>query len=82
MAVDFVKLLKNIISPLVTYPDDVVVKILSDENDIISLQVMVHADDLGRVIGKGGRIASAIRTILYAGASKDNKRISIDIDCF
>lgn len=82
MAVDFISLLKNIISPLVVNPDDVVVKILSDSDQLVSIQVMVSKDDLGRVIGKGGRIASAIRTILYAGASKENKRVSIDIDSF
>jgi predicted RNA-binding protein YlqC (UPF0109 family) len=42
----------------------------------------VNEKDLGRVIGKGGKIASAIRTILYAGASKDGKRVHLDIDSF
>lgn len=82
MAVDFISLIKNIITPLVVNPDDVVVKILSDENDVVSIQVMVSKADIGRVIGKGGRIASAIRTICYAGASKEGKRVSIDIDSF
>lgn len=82
MAVNFEKLLKNMIEPLVTNPDDVVVKILSEDENTVSLQVMVNKDDIGRVIGKGGRIANAIRTICYAGASKENKRVSIDIDSF
>lgn len=82
MAVNFEKLLKNMIQPLVTNPNDVVVKILSEDSETVSIQVIVHSDDLGRVIGKGGRIASAIRTIAYAGASKENKRLQIDIDSF
>jgi hypothetical protein len=42
----------------------------------------VNEADLGRVIGKGGKIASAMRTIVYAGASKEGKRVQIDIDSF
>ncbi|MDY0276662.1 MAG: KH domain-containing protein [Acholeplasma sp.] len=82
MAINFENLLKSIIKPLVTNPDDVVVKILSEDDENISIQVIVNNDDLGRVIGKGGRIASAIRTIVYAGATKENKHVQIDIDSF
>ncbi|HKL95184.1 MAG TPA: KH domain-containing protein [Haploplasma sp.] len=82
MAVNFESLIKNMIQPLVTNPSDVVVKILSEDSETISIQVLVNSEDLGRVIGKGGRIASAIRTICYAGAAKENKRLQIDIDSF
>ncbi|MFA5560403.1 MAG: KH domain-containing protein [Acholeplasmataceae bacterium] len=82
MAIDFEKLIKNIIVPLVVNPDDVLVKILSTDSDHITIQLLVHKDDLGRVIGKGGKIAGAMRTIVYAGASKEGKRIQIDIDSF
>lgn len=82
MAIDFEMLIKNIIKPLVMNPDDVVVKILDQDENSITIQVIVNNEDLGRVIGKGGRIASAIRTIVYAGASKENKRVQIDIDSF
>ena len=82
MALDFEMLIKNIIKPLVMNPEDVVVKILNEDDDNLTIQVIVNNDDLGRVIGKGGRIASAIRTIVYAGASKENKRVQIDIDSF
>lgn len=82
MAVDFEKLIRNIIMPLVVNPDDVLVKILSTEDNTISIQLLVNEADLGRVIGKGGKIANAMRTIVYAGASKENKRVHIDIDAF
>jgi len=82
MAVNFEMLIKNIIKPLVMNPDDVVVKILDEDDKNITIQVIVHSDDLGRVIGRGGRIASAIRTIVYAGAAKENKRVQIDIDSY
>ncbi|MBU1141241.1 MAG: KH domain-containing protein [Firmicutes bacterium] len=82
MAVDFEKLIRNMIMPLVVYPDDVLVKILSNDEQTVTIQLMVNEADLGRVIGKGGRIASAMRTIVYAGASKEGKRVQIDIDSF
>ncbi|TNF08637.1 MAG: KH domain-containing protein [Bacillota bacterium] len=82
MAVDFEKLIKNMIMPLVVNPDDVLVKILSSDEETITIQLLVNEADLGRVIGKGGKIASAMRTIVYAGASKEGKRVHIDIDSF
>jgi len=82
MAVNFEMLIKNIIKPLVMNPDDVVVKILDEDDKNVTIQVIVHSDDLGRVIGRGGRIASAIRTIVYAGAAKEGKRVQIDIDSY
>ncbi len=82
MAVDFEQLIKNMIVPLVVNPDDVLVKILSTDDNTITIQLLVNEADLGRVIGKGGKIANAMRTIVYAGASKENKRVHIDIDAF
>lgn len=82
MAVDFEKLIKSIVTPLVMHPEVIVVKTIAEEENEITIQVLVSEEDLGRVIGKGGRIASAIRTIVYAGASKEGKRVRIDIDAF
>ncbi|MGB0203162.1 MAG: KH domain-containing protein [Acholeplasmataceae bacterium] len=82
MATDFEKLIKHIVTPLVVHPDDVLVKILAEEDTQLNIQLLVNEKDLGRVIGKGGKIASAIRTILYAGASKDGKRVHLDIDSY
>ncbi|HHX75934.1 MAG TPA: KH domain-containing protein [Acholeplasmataceae bacterium] len=82
MAIDFAKLIKQIVTPLVVSPEDVSVKILSEDEQIIHVQLLVHENDLGRVIGKGGRIATAIRTIVYAGASKVGKRVHLDIDTY
>lgn len=81
MSINFENLIKNIVTPLVLHPDDVLVRTLSESDDI-TIQVIVNEKDLGRVIGKGGRIASAIRTIAYAGASREGKRIRVDIDSF
>ncbi len=82
MAVNYESLIQHLIEPLVVHPGDIEVKVLSDDDQLVTVQVLVHEDDLGRVIGKNGRIANAIRTIAYASASRQNKKISIQIDAF
>ena len=82
MAVNYEKLIKNLVHPLVIHPEDIMVKKFSEEENMLILQVIVHQDDLGRVIGKNGRIANAIRTIAYASASREGKKITINIDSF
>ena len=82
MAINFEELIKSMVAPLVVNPNDVVVKKLEEDEELLTLQVLVNKEDLGRVIGKNGKIAQAIRTIAYAGASKEGKKIKIDIDSF
>jgi predicted RNA-binding protein YlqC (UPF0109 family) len=82
VAVNYETLIHNLVQPLVVHPDDLMVKIFSEEEDRLTLQVIVHKDDLGRVIGKNGRIANAIRTIAYASASREGRKITINIDSF
>ncbi len=82
MEVNFEKLLTDLVTPLVVHLDDVVVKMLSEDEDGIVMQILVNQDDLGRVIGKNGKIANAIRTIAYASATRTGKRIIINIDAF
>ena len=77
--VDYEKFVGDLVKPLVLKPEELVVKQFgSDEN--ISVQVLVDADDLGRVIGKKGRIANAIRTIAYACAAKEGISLEITIE--
>ena len=77
--IKFEELIKSLILPLVAYPDDVEVILLNDDEDNLEYQVKVNSLDFGRVIGKNGFVAKAIRTILYAGDSKEGKRIHLDI---
>lgn len=78
--IKFEELIKSLILPLVAYPDDVEVIRVNDDEENLEYQVKVHSNDFGRVIGKDGYVARAIRTILYAGASKEGKRIHLDIN--
>ena len=82
MAVNYEKLITDLVRPLVINPGDVMVEKFSEDDKMLTIQVIVHQDDLGRVIGKNGRIANAIRTIAYASASRDGKKITINIDSF
>ena len=82
MAVNYEKLIKDLVNPLVIHPGDIMVKKFSEDEEMLTIQVIVNQEDLGRVIGKNGRIANAIRTIAYAAASREGKRITINIDSF
>jgi len=80
MAIDFEELIKNIVKPLVTETGEIKVEVTTIDESNISIKLLVNQVDLGRVIGKGGKIASAIRTIIFAGASRVNKRIEFTIE--
>ncbi len=72
------ELVEVIASALVDNPEEVEVTETEDENQIV-LSLKVAPDDMGKVIGKQGRIAKAIRTVVRAAGSKGNKKIMVDI---
>ncbi|MHA6251320.1 KH domain-containing protein [Oceanobacillus sp. CAU 1775] len=71
-------LIETIVTSLVDYPEDIVVTKREEETKIV-YHLQVHEEDVGKVIGKNGRIAKAIRTVVYATKTDDNKRIYLDI---
>ncbi len=78
-----VELTEYIIKNLVNDPEMVSVKQFDDVDDMITIQVLVDSEEIGSVIGKGGNIANAIRTIVQAASyANDNKKIRINIDSF
>ena len=81
---DLVNLVETIVRSLVIHKDSVSVKEFStEEENTMLIQVMVAEDDIGRVIGREGRTANAIRTLVQASSFLgDNKYIKIDIDKF
>ena len=81
---DLVTLTEEIVKSLVKNTEAVSVKeFLTEEDNVILIQVMIAEEDMGRVIGKNGRCANAIRTLIQASSSlKDNKYVKIDIDKF
>ncbi|GKX31720.1 UPF0109 protein [Vallitalea longa] len=72
------ELVEVIAKALVDNPDDVKVNEIEGERSII-LELKVAPDDMGKVIGKQGRIAKAIRTVVKAAATKEEKRVVVEI---
>jgi predicted RNA-binding protein YlqC (UPF0109 family) len=72
------ELLETIAKALVEYPEDVSVNEVEGEKSLI-LELKVASEDMGKVIGKQGRIAKAIRTVVKAAAVKENKRVVVEI---
>jgi hypothetical protein len=77
--VSFLKELVEILAKsLVDHPEKVEVAEIKKDQTII-LELHVSPDDMGKVIGKQGRIAKAIRTVIKAAATKENKRVILEI---
>lgn len=72
------ELVEVIATSLVDHPEEVVVTENETDKAII-VELKVAADDMGKVIGKQGRIAKAIRTVVKAAASKDDKKVIVEI---
>ncbi len=72
------ELVEVIAKSLVDYPEEVVVT-ETETNKAIVLELRVAQSDMGKVIGKQGRIAKAIRSVVKAAASKGDKKVTVDI---
>lgn len=72
------ELLEFLVKALVEEPEAVVVEEVEEDGDLV-YEITVAEGDLGRVIGKGGRIANAIRTIAKAAAVRIDRRVIVDI---
>ena len=72
------ELVEVIAKSLVDHPEEVVVN-QTEESNAILVELKVAPSDMGKVIGRQGRIAKAIRTVVKAGALKENKKVAVDI---
>jgi predicted RNA-binding protein YlqC (UPF0109 family) len=72
------ELVEFLVRALVEEPGEVQVEELEEDGDVV-LEVTVAEDDLGRVIGRGGRIANALRTVARAAATKEERRVLVEI---
>lgn len=73
------EVLEVIAKSLVDYPDGVNITEIANDDNSVTLELRVAEGDMGKVIGKQGRIAKAIRTVVKAAASRENKQVSVDI---
>jgi len=72
------ELLEYLAKSLVNDPDDVHVVVTETDTTVV-LELSVAKDDIGKVIGKQGRIVRALRTIVKASAARDGKRVIVEI---
>jgi predicted RNA-binding protein YlqC (UPF0109 family) len=72
------ELVRVIAQALVDNPEQVEVKEIEGSQSVI-IELKVSSDDMGKVIGKQGRIAKALRTVVKAAATKENKRVVVEI---
>lgn len=72
------ELVEHIVKALVDHPDEVRVNEVEQERTLL-LELSVHQEDMGKVIGKNGRVAKAIRSVISAGAAVQHKHVRLDI---
>jgi uncharacterized protein len=73
------ELLEFLARSLVEKPDEVEVTEVEEVDGEVVLELEVAEDDLGRVIGRGGRVANALRSVMKAAATREEKRVVVDI---
>lgn len=76
--IDLVKLLTEIVKPIVDNPDEVIVS-KNEDNGVEVLTLNVSEKDIGMIIGKRGRIAQALRSIIKAASRINNKKVLVEI---
>jgi len=76
--INYETLVKELVKPLVSRPDCVKVTATAVSDTEINVEVLVNPNDLGRVIGKHGRVASAIRTLTHAAGTRNNNVVNVE----
>ena len=81
---NLVELTETIIKKIVSDPESVSVKEFeTEEENTVQIEVLISNDDMGKVIGKNGKIINSIRTIVQASSSlEDNKKVKINVDSY
>jgi predicted RNA-binding protein YlqC (UPF0109 family) len=73
------ELVELLVKSLVDHPDEVVVEEVDNDRGTVSYEVRVSPQDTGKIIGKQGKIANAIRTVVKAAASKADTKVFVEI---
>lgn len=73
------ELLEYLARGLVEHPDQVRIEEVEEDDGTLVLELSVADEDYGTVIGRGGRTAMALRTVIKAAAAKDRRRVFVDI---
>lgn len=73
------EILATLVRALVERPEQVAVERFDEQDGSVLLELSVAQEDLGRIIGKGGRTANALRAVVRAAAVRDERRVLVDI---
>ena len=73
------ELLEDLARALVDHPDAVKVEEIEEDDGTVVLELSVDDDDYGQIIGRGGRTAAALRTVVKAVGQRENRRVLVDI---
>ncbi|MGB4331747.1 MAG: KH domain-containing protein [Bacilli bacterium] len=79
---NYEKFIADLAGPLLRYPQEMIVKKFAEDDEKIVIHIMVNSEDIGRIIGKKGRIINSIRTRAQACAAKYGKKMEISVDSF
>ena len=72
------ELIKYVVSTFADHPDEISYDI-TEENNTVNVVITLLPDDMGKVIGRQGKIAKALRTLVRAGSVKENKKYNVEI---
>lgn len=78
-ATNITGLVASIVEPLVEYPEQLTIEQTVTEDGVILVEIRVHEDDAGKVIGRQGRVIKAIRTLSRAVASRDDMHVEVEL---
>ena len=76
---DIAGLVESVVRPHIEFPDELQIEASDAEDGSILVELRVNEEDAGKVIGRQGRIAKEIRTIIKAVSQRDGKRVTVDI---
>ena len=78
-ATDIAGLVTSVVEPLVEYPDELEIASSEADDGTILVEIRVHEDDAGKVIGRQGRVIKAIRTLARAAASRTDAHVEVEL---
>lgn len=78
-ATDIAGLVSSVVEPLVEFPDDLEITSSEADDGTILVEIRMHEDDAGKVIGRQGRVIKAIRTLARAAASRTDTHVEVEL---
>ncbi|MEE8721613.1 MAG: KH domain-containing protein [Eggerthellaceae bacterium] len=76
---ELIGLVDCIVRPLVDNPDDLVIEANETDDGTVRIEISVNEEDVGKVIGRQGRVIKSIRTLARAAAARSNERVEVEV---